>query len=149
MSATKEYAGRTTVTVDRSKAEIEHILKRWGADQFAYGWRETSAMVGFRIDQRQVRLTLPLPAEGTNVRAFEAECRQRWRALALVIKAKLAAIDAGISTIEDEFLTGLLLPDGQSVGEWVRPQVARAYATGVMPPSLPGIPAPSTNARIA
>ena len=31
-------------------------------------------------------------------------CRQRWRALLLVIKAKLEAVTAGISTVETEFL---------------------------------------------
>ena len=35
---------------------------------------------------------------------WEQACRQRWRALALVIKAKLEAIDAEISTFEEEFL---------------------------------------------
>ena len=31
---TQRYASRTTVTVERSKAEVEHILRRYGADQF-------------------------------------------------------------------------------------------------------------------
>ena len=32
------YATDTRVSVERSKAEIEAILARYGADQFMYGW---------------------------------------------------------------------------------------------------------------
>lgn len=100
-----KYAARTAVPVDRSKAEIERILQRWGADQFAYGWQHGGAMIGFRIDNRQVRLTLPLP-------------------------------------LPTEFMAGLMLPDGRTVGEWATPQIEAAYARGLMPSSLPGLPAP-------
>ena len=31
---TQPYAAKTTVPVERSKAEIESLLKRYGADQF-------------------------------------------------------------------------------------------------------------------
>jgi hypothetical protein len=33
------YAVGTSVPVDRSKAEIERLLIRYGADHFASGWR--------------------------------------------------------------------------------------------------------------
>lgn len=36
------YAENTSVSSDRSRAEIEQILARYGAEQFMYGWdRET------------------------------------------------------------------------------------------------------------
>jgi len=35
------YAEGTSVPADRSRAEIERTLTRYGADQFAYGWRAT------------------------------------------------------------------------------------------------------------
>ena len=46
---TQRYASRTTVTVERSKAEVEHILRRHGADQFLHGWETGRAIVGFRL----------------------------------------------------------------------------------------------------
>ena len=49
------------------------------------------------------------------------------------MKAKLEAVDAGISTFEDEFLSATLLPDGHTVGEWAQPQLEHAYSTGLMP----------------
>lgn len=65
--------------------------------------------------------------------------RQRWRALALAIKAKLEAVETGIATFEEEFLNYIVLPDGVTVGEFIRPQIETAYATGTMPKMLPGI----------
>jgi hypothetical protein len=58
----------------------------------------------------------------------------------LIIKAKLEAIDAGISTFDAEFLSSIMLPSGATVGEWAEPQLDRIYATGQMPRLLPGPP---------
>lgn len=55
------YAAGTTVSTDRSKAEIENILARYGADQFMYGWEATRAVIGFRYSGKIVRFVLPLP----------------------------------------------------------------------------------------
>lgn len=45
----------------------------------------------------------------------------------MIIKAKLEAVESGISTIEREFLYEIVLPDGSTVGDWVIPQVECAY----------------------
>jgi len=46
----------------------------------------------------------------------------------LVIKAKLEGVEAGITTIDDEFLAQILVPGtDQTVGDSVRPDIARAY----------------------
>jgi hypothetical protein len=70
--------------------------------------------------------------------AAAQEDRQRWRALALVIKAKLEAVQAGIVTFEEEFLAHILLPSGETVGEWATPQLEDIYEAGGMPEVLPG-----------
>ena len=44
------YAEKTSVASDRSRAEIEKTLVRYGADQFMYGWQEDKAVVGFRMN---------------------------------------------------------------------------------------------------
>ena len=54
-----------------------------------------------------------------------------------MIKAKLEAVTAGISTVEAEFLANVVLPDNRTAGEWMLPQIDRAYRTGEMPPMLP------------
>lgn len=136
------YARWTRVPVAQTRAEIERMLTRYGARQFFSGWDSDAraAVVGFAVladdgHPRQVRLRLPLPdpkAERSEQRRAQAE-RAAWRALLLVIKAKLEAVASGISTIEREFLADLMLPDGRTLGEWAAPQIAAIYATGSMP----------------
>lgn len=147
------YAADTSVSQDRSRSEIEATLKRYGATSFMYMTEDTRAMIGFRIADRMVKFLLPMPdpkaREFTHTpakhqarspaeahKAWEQAGRQRWRALALVIKAKLEAVAAGITTIEDEFLAHTVLPDGQTVGEFMQPQIAIAYERGSMPTTL-------------
>ena len=69
--------------------------------------------------------------------AWEQACRSKWRSLYLVIKAKLEAVDSGISTIEREFFYDIVLPNGKTVGEFMGPQIEEAYTTGEMPALLP------------
>jgi len=75
---------------------------------------------------------------------WEKACRQRWRALVLILKAKLEAVESEIADFETEFLGHIVLPNGQTVGDHMVPQVEQAYATGAMPAPLaalgPGAP---------
>ena len=142
------YAETTTVAVEKSRAEIEATLRRYKADAFVYATEGSRAQITFRMAERVVRFTLLLPdaadrefthhSKGARVAsaaeaAWEQACRQRWRALALVIKAKLEAVAAGITTVEDEFLAHTLLPDGSTVGQWAKPQLNQVYRIGHMP----------------
>lgn len=153
----QRYAENTTVSSEKSRGEIEKTLTRYGADQFMYGWRESAAMIAFRAKGRHIRFLLQMPdrtareithtpgrglARGPAEReaAYEQAVRQRWRALALCIKAKLEAVEAGITTFEDEFMAQIVLPNGQSMSEHAKPLIARAYETGQMPPLLPHLP---------
>lgn len=146
------YAETTTVTADRSRGEIERTLTRYGATAFMYGWEATRAVVQFRMADLIVRFELPMPdptdPEFTNHKRgrrtpeaaatrYEQATRQRWRALALVVKAKLEAVDAGIATFEEEFLAHIVLPDGTRVADQALPAVAEAYETGRVPRLLP------------
>lgn len=145
------YAESTTVSTEKSRAEIERTLQRYGATSFAYGYEGTKAQVGFAIEGRRVRFILEMPDPGAHrfthhsrgartpeaaQKQWEQACRQSWRALSLVIKAKLEAVAAGITTVEDEFLAHTLLPDGTTVGEWAKPQIDEVYKVGSMPPPL-------------
>ena len=67
---------------------------------------------------------------------WQQACRQRWRALLLIIRAKLEAVESGITTLESEFLANIVLPDVGTVGQWLAPQLEQANATGSMPPML-------------
>ena len=147
------FAESTTVSVEKSRAEIEGVLRRYGATGFISGWNDERAVIGFQMNERQVKFYLPLPDAKSKhyardgrgslrsadkiYQVWEQDCRQRWRALALVIKAKLEAVAAGITVFEDEFMAHIVLPDGQTVGQVMRPQIESAYREGTMPPLLP------------
>ena len=64
---------------------------------------------------------------------------ERSRALALAVKAKLEAVEAGIAEFEDEFLAYVVLPSGETVGDTARPAIAKAYQTGTMQALMPGV----------
>lgn len=153
------YAAGTDVSTDKSMAEIRRTLQRWGATQFIWGEEQNRAMVAFQMRGRQVRFVLPMPDpedkefKWTNhsaprrrtvnqqIAAHDQAVRQRWRALNLVIKAKLEAVEAKISTFETEFLPHTVLPNGRTVAEEIEPTVARAYETNQMPELLPALKA--------
>ncbi len=148
------YAADTSVSVERSKGEIEKTLTRYGADEFVSGWRDSEAVVGFKMGGRQVKFFLPLPKKDAEefhfsearrrarspeaaLKAWEQSCRQCWRALNLVIKAKLEAVDAEITTFDEEFLAHIVLPGGTTTGDFFIPQLEKAYETGKLPALLP------------
>lgn len=148
------FAEQTAVPVGRSQEELERLLIRYGATRFARGWDDRRAVISFWLDGRAVRMELRFPnptdpqftqtptgrerTERQAQEAYEQAVRARWRALVAVVKAKLVAVAEGISTIEREFLPDLVLPDGQTFGQWVGPQSEAEYATASLPGLLPG-----------
>lgn len=153
-----KFAAETSVSTERSRAEIERTLQRYGAQQFMYGWDARQAVVGFKLNARTLRFVLAMPDRNARefthtparrtqrspqqqLEVWEQACRQRWRALNLVIKAKLEAVESGISTFDNEFLAQILLPNGRTVGEQIGGDIEHAYATNEMPDLLPGLKA--------
>jgi hypothetical protein len=136
-----KYAEGTEVPAERSKAEIERTLTKFGADQFGYGWKGDAAVIVFRAQGRHIRFVLPMPtaADLKGMRSKDArdrETRRRWRALNLCIKAKLESVATNIETFEESFMAHVVLPDGRTMGEAALPQISQAYTDGKMPPLL-------------
>ncbi len=151
------YASETTVPVEKSKAEIEETLRRYGASEFHSGWKTDAAMIGFRIKNLFIRFVLPYPdrkdrkfthkkirgwdkpmSDLQKSRAYEQDLRSRWRALLLVIKAKLEATECKISSIEQEFLAHIVMPNEQTIGEWMMETALPSIRDGKMPLMLEG-----------
>lgn len=157
-----KYASNTNVSVEKSVAEIKTTLDRYGASQFGYAEDSERglASVQFSANDRHIRFMLKLPRRDSDAfhktptgkqrhedaayKSWEQSCRQRWRALALCIKAKLEAVEAEISEFEEEFMAHIVLPGGRTVGQVMRPQIAQAYVTGNPPPGIAGfLPEPA------
>ena len=144
------YAAQTRVPISKTKTDIEELLTKHGAMGFAYATEGNHSMVAFNMSGRRVQIMLVMPSVDDYARtarnarrtaaaqqsAWEQAYRQRWRALLLIIRAKLEAVESGITTLESEFLANIVLPDGGTVGQWLAPQVDDAYGTGRMPPML-------------
>lgn len=150
-----KYASETLVSSEKSQAEIKTTLQKYGATKYAYYEDEDKAGIRCEMQGRQLQFIVTLPnrtadefiyaGEGTRrkVRDVQAQhkfweqaCRQKWRALALIIKAKMVAVESGIVTFEQEFLSHILLNDGRTVADHALPVIAEVYKTGRIKPLL-------------
>lgn len=153
------YASNTEVPVDRTRNQIETLLSKHGAKAFGYATQANRAVIRFNMLQEdgtrvlgvQMKLDLPDPESDefcntptgktrdreTALKSWEQACRANWRALHLVIKAKLEAVEVGISTIEREFMPDVLLQNGLTIGDVVESQ-REAIAGGGQLRLLPG-----------
>lgn len=154
----RRYAEGTNVSSMQSRIEIERTIMRFGAKNFATFQTDQRAAIMFEIRGRRVKFELQLPdREANGIKTFrqgsmwmrrtesaweehyEKAVREKWRALALLIKAKLAAVDAGITTVEDELLAQTIVPtaDGAAtVSEVMQSQITEAYERNMVPAGL-------------
>jgi hypothetical protein len=140
------YAAGTRVPVIQSRGEIERLLAQHKCSQFMCGtdYDHGIARVQFKAHQRFVRFVIMLPDRQQFARfgpragaaKWEQAERQKWRALLLVIKAKLECVENGIATFEEEFLAQIVMPGNRTVAEMIVPQIESAYATGNVQPLL-------------
>lgn len=157
------YAEKTTVTVERSEAEIKALVNRYGARKYMSGTDEDAGLsiIQFEMQDRRVLFRLQLPTEDaedflydgrgrrrtdTQVRnAYEQECRRLWRSLVITIKAKLESVESGIEGFEEAFLPQIVIPGagGRTYGEFALPQIAQVYERGQLPSLLPGVDMPA------
>ena len=129
------YARTTKVPVTRSLLELQATIEKWGGDRFALMTGEDEYIVGFRMveddEPRMIKMRVPL--DGMD----DQEKRAAMRTLILVVKAKFAAIDTGITTISREFMPYLALPDGSTVEDQVMPQIRPALKGAPLVMALP------------
>lgn len=154
------YAAGTEVPVERSRAELDGILERFGAEEFGYHSNRERALVGFlyrgyRV-QLEVRFPDPEDREIATVRTGKGSTRRRrtesqvaarveqvkrekWRALVFLVKAKLVAIEEGASSFEAEFLPYLVVDGGaRTILEAMEPQLETIRAAGMQLPEHAG-----------
>lgn len=154
---TKRYAEGTSVSISRSREEIERMLKKHKATGFLYGDQGDRAAIAFELKGRRYRMELHYPEKDTlNIgghnqytshlshterieNAYEKEKQRLWRGLALLIRGKLEAVASEIVTIEKELGWYTVMPNNQAAGEWLEPQLEEVYRTQKMPPLIPGL----------
>lgn len=140
------FAATTSVPVERSRAEIEATLKRYGCAEFAYYEQPNGAAIMFKLRGHAFRLEVPFPPAPASDARGQArlqdrraqEIRQRWRVLLLLLKAKLESCECGLTRFEDEFLGSMLLPGNRTVAQALEGQLDQVLA-GKVPLMLPGL----------
>ena len=133
------YAQGTQVPVDRTRAEIEKLLERHGAGGFVFGSTGGQALLAFEMKERRLRFLVPMPQANkgrTDEHKVKAEIRRRYRALLLVLKAKLEAVESKIVTFDEEFLAHIVIQGNTTVGDRMVPELAGALKVGSLPPLL-------------
>ena len=144
------YANNTTVSPEKSQAEIQRTLRKYGADKFGTMEEKTKAHVMFEYSGLSIQISIVLPEKSEFERSdtgkkrsksviessHDQAIRQRWRALLLAIKAKLEAIECGISTVEEGFLAFMVMPDGRPLSAHLIPKIHQIVKSGKMPKLL-------------
>jgi hypothetical protein len=154
----RAYAATTEASSEKTRNDIMRLLTLKGATKSGYSTEPGFDTIAFELEERRVKLVLPLPTRQDRrvvytdkeryirtpreqIKAYEQLIRSRWRALYLVVKAKIEAVELGISTFEDEFLANTVLPNQQTVAEYLKPQIERVYMTGQMPTGVTALAA--------
>lgn len=163
--AVYKFASGTKVSAQDTMQDIREQMERHGADEFIEYTDKTKGFtaIGFQTEQGAFLLYVMLPdvekfspkkppvattggQKASYRNRYEQEYARILRALFNLIKMKLVAIDEGITTIEKEFFSDLVVwnADGrqQTVYEWYAPQVQHLRGQGLMPPVLPAIESP-------
>lgn len=155
----KKYAEGTTVSIEKSKMDIEREVKRYGGTRFLSSWTNkdgfNSAVIMFEMpvgnQLRQVKFTIPMPTEEEiqdnlvrrktqkQVQTLVVkEEKRRWRVIFLVLKAMLEAASSGLFTFDEIFMAHLVLSDGKTVGNRMIPDLEHILKTANMPALNPG-----------
>jgi hypothetical protein len=123
------FARYTKVPPEKTRADIERTVKKYGANGFVSGWQGDAVRIEFLCRDRHIRMTMTEPPA-------EQPKRSKWRSLLLLVKAKLEAVDAKITTFEEAFLGDIVMPDGRTVYETTKGPIKIAYEKREQPANL-------------
>ena len=149
------FAKGTKTAISTTEEQIKTMLRKAGANTIAMMEEPTSAVVAFHLQGRSIRFRLPLPTrdgflrsqrgtgwqenkESTVDNLWMQASRERWRQLHLCIKAKLESVEQEIELFDDAFLSQIVTPDGETIGEKVKPQMTALMDGRPLRPLLGG-----------
>lgn len=124
------YAEKTKVPVGQSKADIEKLVKKYGAEAFGIMEMAGIANIAFAMSGRNILFRMPLPEDAQVERSM-------WRAMLLTIKGKLESAERGIETFEEAFLSNIVMTDGKTVAQHTIPAIESHYEGDASVPLLP------------
>lgn len=148
------YASNTDVSQERSIEEIKNNLRRFGADSFSSyeSSRHNMAGLEFEMNNRRVRFLITIPNRDEFVKTetgrdrttnqvnleWEKAIRQKWRSLALIVKAKLVAVNENVVEFDQEFAMHFVTANGQTMYEQIKPKMEEYCNSSEFPALMPG-----------
>lgn len=136
-----KYAEYTKVPVNKSRQNIQDLLKNWGIDEFFFGTSPRGEGIGFKHEGRVYKHNIKTPEKTYDMSEakYQRAIRQRWRILYMSLKMKLEEIDDGNISFEDQFLAQMCLPNGTSVSDFMKlPENIAKLEKAEMPKMLTG-----------
>ncbi|WP_284977074.1 hypothetical protein [Arthrobacter sp. efr-133-TYG-104] len=143
------YTRGDSFSVGDSREHVERALMNSGATDVRFSQRGCLSAIAFRACGRQFRIVISLPqpngtagvpsdvaeahGQAVTTKAQELSARRFWQAFAFSTDAKLAAVAAGVATLESEFLAHVVLPGNRTVIDELEPVIASAYRSGQRP----------------
>jgi hypothetical protein len=143
------YTRGDSFSVGASREHVERALLDFGATDVRFSQRGHLSAIAFRACGRQFRIVVSLPqpdripavpgdvpevhGRGVKAKDPDLDARRFWYAFALSVDAKLAAVAAGVATIESELLAHVVLPGSRTVIDELEPVIASAYRSGQRP----------------
>lgn len=129
----------TTVNIEKSKEDINRLLKKFGCRGIQWTWLDDKEILRFIHEfefkgvQKSITFEIGIPEISKKAgRGYDKKTmrndRQAYRIVVHIIKAKLTAVETGVETFENEFLSKILyqLPDGRpmKVGDIILNQIS-------------------------
>ena len=136
-----KYAKNTTVSVSKSKVQVQDVLMNYGIDEFFFGTSPRGDGIGFKYKDKIYKHNVPMPnyEDYRTDNQYEQAVRQRWRIFYMSLKMKLEEIQSGGVSFEDQFLAMMVLPNGTTVSDFMKlPENLAKLQKSEMPHLLTG-----------
>ena len=133
----------TSTPVAKSQEDIRRILSRYGADgvQFSEDWKGMSLSIRFLYSIKEIQYSvlfkIPIPKantesptgrqrKGTQIEQLQEQLeRGIWRAAFWAIKSRMEAVDFGIETFQEAFLSHFEVPGtDKQIGDILIPRLS-------------------------
>jgi len=137
----------TTVSIEKSKEDINKLLRKFGCRGIQWTWMDNNEILRFIHEfelkgvAKGITFEINIPemgvrrGQGYNKKLVRND-HQAYRIVLHIIKAKLTAVETGVETFENEFLSNILyqLPDGRTtkVGDVILNQVAETKSINLL-----------------
>lgn len=118
---------RTEIDIEKSKIQTNELLKKFGVSGIQWTWLDNIETLRFIHDfefdgvKHQIGYEIQVPEMGikkgpTYEKRLERNDKQAYRIVWHVLKARFVAVESGLKTFEEEFLSDIIykLPDGRT-----------------------------------